>query len=95
MLPFRNVTGDDDDYSSMMVIDDDFELVYNLKPSTPRKFAYFWQIERDKVNTVFFSDIFLPSSSLVPKLPIDGGDGDQNNRRRFSGETTSLAARSE
>ena len=41
MLPFRNVTGDDDDYGSMMVIDDDFELVYNLKPSTPRKFAYF------------------------------------------------------
>ena len=41
-LPFRNVTGDDDDYIQQYDgDDDDFELVYNLKPSTPRKFAYF------------------------------------------------------
>lgn len=90
MLPFRNVTGDDYDYSSMMVM----TMILNWY-SIPIKFSYFWQIERDKVNTIFFSDIFLPSSSLVPKLPIDGGDDYQNNRRRFPRETTSLAARSE
>lgn len=88
MLPFRNVTGDDYDYSSMMVKTMILNWYTILKPSIPIKFSYFWQIERDKVNTIFFSDIFLPSSSLVPKLPIDGGDDYHNNRRRFPRETT-------
>lgn len=94
MLPFRNVTGDDDDYNRMMAMTMILNLYTILKPSTPIKFAYFDKLSETKLTRYFLVTLFA-ASSLVPKLSIDGGDDDHNNERRFSGETTSLAARSE
>ena len=69
--------------------DDDLNLYTIFKTSTPRKFAYFWQIERDKVNKIFLVTFFCRrrpwylSSLLMEETTTPTIDDDSRERRRL------------
>ena len=68
---------------------DDFELVYNPKPSTPRKFSYFNKLSETKLTRYFLVTFFCRrrrwylSSLLMEETMTTTIDDDSRERRRL------------